>query len=170
MIEGSIVNLTREEAEVFLVQEARMLDEGLFDDWLKLFSPDGIYWLPIIDGSDPEKTPSLIYDNAKAREQRVFVLGHRRHYAQRPGSRTIRSISNVQVEAGGSGGIAVVRCNLLIFEFRPGDRQQVGLAQQRLLGARCEYRLRRDDEWKILLKKVVLIDRDAPMFNLSFIV
>jgi 3-phenylpropionate/cinnamic acid dioxygenase small subunit len=164
------VTLAREQAEAFLFEEARMLDEGLFDNWLKLFASDGIYWLPIIDGSDPAVEPSLVYDNAKAREQRVFSLGHRRHYAQRPPSRTIRSISNVQVEGGGAGGIALVRNNLLILEFRPGDRQQVGLGQSRLIGARCEYRLRRDDEWRILLKKVVLIDRDAPMSSLSFII
>jgi benzoate/toluate 1,2-dioxygenase beta subunit len=127
-----------------------------------------MYWLPIIDASDPEREPSLIYDNAKAREQRVFALGHRSHYAQRPASRTIRSMSNVQVRPDGGG--AVVHSNLLILEFRPGDPQQVGLAHPRLIGGRCEYRLRRDDRWKILLKKVVLIDRDAPMLNLSFIV
>ena len=169
-IDGAVVTLAREEAEAFLFEEARLLDEGLFDDWLKLFSPDGMYWLPIIDGSDPEREPSLVYDDAKAREQRVFAIGHRTHYAQRPPSRTIRSISNVQVETGGGGSLAVVRSNLLILEFRLGDRQQVGLAQQRLIGARCEHRLRRDDRWKILLKKVALIDRDVPMLSLSFII
>jgi hypothetical protein len=63
-----------------------------------------------------------------------------------------------------------LRNNLLVLEFRPGDRQQIGLAQQRLIGARCEYRLRQENGWKILLKKVLLIDRDAPMSNLSFII
>jgi benzoate/toluate 1,2-dioxygenase beta subunit len=164
------VTLTRDEAEAFLFEEARMLDEGLFDDWLKLFSPDGIYWLPMVDNSDPEREPSLIYDNAKAREQRVYSLRHTAHYAQRPPSRTVHLISNVQVGSGGSEGVVSVHSNLVVLEFRPGDRQQVGLAQQRLIGARCEYQLRVEDQWKILLKKVVLLDRDVPMLNLTFII
>jgi ethylbenzene dioxygenase subunit beta len=164
------VTLTREEAEAFLIREARLLDEGLFDDWLNLFSADGIYWLPMVDGSDPEREPSLIYDTAKAREQRVHSLRHVEHYAQRPPSRTVRFISNVEVNPGAGADTISVRSSLLVLEFRPGDRQQVGLAQQRLVGARCEHRLRREDGWKILLKKVLLIDRDAPILNLTFII
>ena len=56
------MTLTRQEAEAFLVQEARLLDEGLLGDWLNLFTADGIYWLPMVDGSDPEREPSLIYE------------------------------------------------------------------------------------------------------------
>ncbi len=164
------MTLTREEAEAFLFEEARMLDESLFSEWLNLFSADGIYWLPIVDGSDPEREPSIIYDTGKAREQRVYAIRHAAHYAQRPPSRTIRYISNLEVGAGPDANTLSLRNNLLVLEFRPGDRQQIGLAQQRLIGARCEYRLRQENGWKILLKKVLLIDRDAPMSNLSFII
>jgi benzoate/toluate 1,2-dioxygenase beta subunit len=165
------VKLSREEAEAFLVEEARLLDEGLFSDWLKLFSSDGFYWLPIVDGSDPEREPSLIYDSAQACAQRVFALTHDAHYAQRPPSRTVRLISNLHVEADAEEkGIVSIRSNLLVLEMRTGDRQQVGLAQQRLIGGRCEHRLRYEDGWKIVLKKVLLLDRDVPMLNLTFII
>jgi ethylbenzene dioxygenase subunit beta len=164
------VKLTRDEAEAFLVEEARMLDEGLFEDWLNLFSPDGVYWLPIVDDSDPTREPSLIHDNAKAREQRVYALTHSAHYAQRPPSRTVRFISNIQVESGANGDEVAVRSNLLVLEVRPGDRQQVGLAQQRFIGAQCEHRLQHRGAWKIVLKKVLLADRDVPLLNLTFIV
>lgn len=164
------MRITRSEAEEFLFEEAHMLDEILLDDWLSLFAADGMYWLPMVEDSDPHREPSLIYDNASGREQRVFAIRHRAHYAQHPASRTIRSVSNVRVEGGGDESVSVVRCNLFVLEFRPGDLQQVGLAQPRLIGAKCEYRLRHDAQWKILLKKVVLIDRDVPILNLSFIV
>jgi len=40
----------------------------------------------------------------------------------------------------------------------------------RLFPASCEYRLRRDGaRWKIVQKKVVLLDSDQPHYNLSFI-
>jgi 3-phenylpropionate/cinnamic acid dioxygenase small subunit len=165
-----VVTISRSDAEQLLFEEAHMLDEGLFDNWLGLFAPGGMYWLPMVDNSDPDREPSLIYDNATGREQRVFAIRHRAHYAQHPPSRTVRTVSNVRVDSSSDEKFALVRSNLLVLEFRPGDRQQVGLAVPRLIGARCEYRLQRDAEWKIALKKVLLIDRDVPILNLSFIV
>ena len=32
--------------EQFLLHEARLLDEGRFDEWLALFTPDAWYWVP----------------------------------------------------------------------------------------------------------------------------
>jgi 3-phenylpropionate/cinnamic acid dioxygenase small subunit len=31
------------QCELFLLHEARLLDEGKFDDWLALFTPDACY-------------------------------------------------------------------------------------------------------------------------------
>jgi len=40
----------------------------------------------------------------------------------------------------------------------------------RLLAGRCEYRLRPvDGQWRIALKKLVLIEADQPLYNLTFI-
>ena len=39
-------SLTVAECEQFLVHEARLLDEGRFDEWLSLFTPDAWYWVP----------------------------------------------------------------------------------------------------------------------------
>jgi hypothetical protein len=47
----------------------------------------------------------------------------------------------------------------------------VGLNDQRLLLARCEYRFRPADvDWRISLKKVVLLNADQPIYNLTFII
>ena len=37
--------------ELFLLHEARLLDEGKFDDWLALFTPEARYWVP----SEPDR-------------------------------------------------------------------------------------------------------------------
>jgi len=34
------------ECEAFLVDEAQLLDEGKFEDWLALFTDDAWYWVP----------------------------------------------------------------------------------------------------------------------------
>ena len=39
--------LSRADAEDFLYEEARLIDEGHFEEWLDVFTEDGIYWLPI---------------------------------------------------------------------------------------------------------------------------
>ncbi len=49
---------TRDEAERFLYHEARLLDERRLDGWLALFTPDGIYWLPIPDEGDGHEQPT----------------------------------------------------------------------------------------------------------------
>ena len=44
--------MTRQEAEDFLYAEGRLLDEGRLEEWLKLFTEDGFYWIPIVNGSN----------------------------------------------------------------------------------------------------------------------
>jgi 3-phenylpropionate/cinnamic acid dioxygenase small subunit len=164
--------MTRQEVEDFLYREARLLDSGQLEAWLGLFAADGIYWLPIDEQADPEREPSIIYDDATQRAKRVFQLRQGSHYTQVPPSRTVHVISNVEVEDGATGGEVTLRCNVIVYELRPGDHQglQVGVGTLRALVGHCEYRLRWEQErWAIGLKKVVLIDRDLPLHNLTFI-
>ena len=164
-------NMTREEAEDFLYTEARLLDEDRLEDWLALFTSDGIYWLPIDEEDDPEREASVIYDDPLQREKRVHQLRQGSRYSQLPASRTIHYLSNVQVEPAPTRE-AHLRCNVLILELRPGDHQaiQKGLGNQRALAGQCFYRLvSQDGGWRIALKKVMLIDRDMPLYNLTFV-
>ena len=164
-------NMTREEAENFLYMEARLLDEDRLEEWLTLFTADGIYWLPIDEEDDPERQASVIYDDPLQREKRVHQLRQGARYSQLPASRTIHYLSNVEVEPGPDGGVNL-RCNVLILELRPGDHQaiQKGLGNQRALAGRCLYRLvSQEGSWRIALKKVLLIDRDMPLYNLTFV-
>ncbi len=163
--------LTRPDAEDFLYAEARLIDEDKLEDWLALFSADGIYWIPSDENANPVDETSIIYDDTSQLEKRIYQLRNK-HLAQDPRSRTIHFISNVQVEAGTNAEENIVRCNQIIHEMRPGDHQQLqpGLAVPRSFAARCLYRLRRENsEWRIALKQVILINRDLPLQNISFI-
>lgn len=161
--------MTRAEAERFLYLEARLLDERRLDEWLLLFADDCLYWLPIAEG-DPALEPSIVHDDRARLEERVFRLNETRAYAQEPPSRTVRAISNVEVEPAVEGTI-VVRSTLVLFEVRVGDASQSGLATPQILAGRCEHRLRRhDDGWRIVRKTVWLLTRDLPIGNVSFIV
>ncbi len=162
--------LSREEAERFLIAEARLLDEHRFDEWEALFADDGIYWLPI----DPEKGPSsaisLIYDDRKRLHERVYRLTKTPLLDQTPPSRTVHFVSNVEITPGTTESEPSVRCHQLIAEMRPGGPGQAGLNAPRWFAARCEYRLRKAQaDWKIAMKKVLLLNSDEPHYNLSFI-
>ena len=164
--------MTRQEAENFLYHEARLLDSGQLEAWLGLFTTDGIYWIPMNEQADPEREPSVIYDDTSQRQKRVFQLLQGSRYAQLPASRTVHFISNVEVEDGSTPAETTLYCNVIVYELRPGDHQalQVGLGRSRAIVGRCEYRLRFESGRRtIALKKVLLIDRDLPLHNLTFI-
>jgi 3-phenylpropionate/cinnamic acid dioxygenase small subunit len=172
--EASVASaLSVAEAERFLYLEARLLDEHRYEEWQGLFTDDAKYWLPIlVDGKvpKPSRAISIIYDDVQRIDERVYRTLHTPVLDQNPRSRTVRLVSNVEVGPADDGEVQVL-CNQLIGEIRPGGRGQVGLNDQRLLLARCEYRFRpADGEWRISLKKVVLLNADQPIYNLTFII
>lgn len=164
------------EAEAFLYREARLLDEARYEEWQQLFTEDARYWLPIRpeEGdaeADPASEISIIYDDLARIDERVYRTLHTPVLDQNPRSRTVRLVSNVEVEPTSEAAEVEVRCNQLIGELRPGGRGQVGLNDQRVFLARCRYRLRWcDGQWRIAVKKVLLLNSDQPIYNLTFIV
>lgn len=165
-----MVKMTRAEAEDFLYMEARLLDEMRLEEWLELFDEDGLYWLPIDENEEPGSDTSLIYDLPVRRQERVYRLLYTPVPSQSPPSRTLHCINNVKVEDAPDGEVRVYSPQV-IYELRAGDYKQVGLGDQRIFAGRCEHRLRREgDDWRIVLKKLVLINRDTSIPNLTFMV
>lgn len=169
-VTGSLETLLA--AQALLYREARLLDERRFDKWLELFTEDAHYWLPIEVGEGlpgHAVEPSLISDTRSGMEERVFRLTRTLAHAQNPPSRTQHDVTNVEVVEE-SGAEVVVRCNQTVHEMREGDSFHVGLAVPRLFAARCRYALvPGDDGWRIREKRCDLLDRDRPLYNLTFI-
>ena len=163
--------ITRDDVESFLYREMRLIDERRLEEWSRLFTEDGIYWLPLGPGKDYRSEAAILCDDARQRAMRIHQLLNYTHLAQDPPSRLLHFASNVEVERGDGKDDIRVRCNVLIHELRPGDFQelQIGLGNQRALAARCEYRLRVNGDWRIAEKKVLLLDRDHPVSNLTCI-
>ncbi len=164
--------LTREGAEALVYGECQLLDERRLDEWLELFTDDGVYWLPTSDSACPEDA-SAMYDDALQRKKRVHQLLRETRLAQAPPSRTVHLVSNLQIEQRDGSSDARVRCNLLVAEVRPANHPapQLGLSTPRLLAGHCEYHLRfGEGRWAIAVKKVLLVDRDLPLYNLTFII
>src|ERR1700756_1081489 len=140
----------------FLLHEARLLDDGKFDDWLALFTPDAWYWVPSEpDQENPHDMVSLIYDDRRLLETRVRRLASPRIYSQEPRSRTSRIVSNVSIEDGDNNA-CTVRSKLLMVEYRRGaQRLFAGTAFHRLVQA--------DGLILIASKRVDLLNCDAPL-------
>src|SRR5262245_60778661 len=147
------------ECEAFVVHEARLLDEGRFDEWLALFTADAWYWVP----SEPNQanardTISLIYDDRRLLETRVRRLASPRIYSQEPRSRTSRMIGNVTIEQT-EGNACTVRSKFQLLEYRRET--------QRIFGGTCFHRLvRGSDGIQIAWKRVDLVNCDAPLEGL----
>jgi 3-phenylpropionate/cinnamic acid dioxygenase small subunit len=146
-----------QECELFLLHEARLLDEGKFDDWLALFTPDARYWVPSEpDQTNPLDTVSLIYDDRQLLETRVRRLASPRIYSQEPRSRTSRIVTNVSIEEGADAAFTLVRSKFMLIEFRRNE--------QRLFGGTSFHRLTvAGSELKIAWKRVDLVNCDGPM-------
>ena len=168
--------LSRANAEDFLFEEARLINEGHFKAWLDLFTEDAIYWLPINADASPNEHLSLIYDDKLRREERVYRLSQTKFPAQSPPSQTQHLISNVQVRDGITEDIAngdvTIYSSQIIYEIRgvTADDRQLGLGDQRTFAARGEHRLRHEQGvWKISLKRLVLLNRNLPIPNMTFL-
>jgi 3-phenylpropionate/cinnamic acid dioxygenase small subunit len=148
--------------ERFLYKEARLMDEHAYDEWLALWAASALYWVPCNrDDADPRREVSIIYDDRAALEARIERLKSGAAFAQDPKSRLRRLVSNVEIEEQRDGE-SVVHSNFDITEVRRGER--------RTIAGRAMHRLRRrGDDFEIVSKKVMLVDNDEPLRNLTFL-
>jgi len=146
----------RAELEEFLYQEAWLLDQGRFDEWLELYTDDATYWIPLqADQSDPLTTSSIVYDDRRLLEVRVRQFQHPRAHARVPVPRTVHQVGNVRVIES-DGRDVRVSSTLCLVEFRR--------ERQRVWGARVEHRLRRTDQGlRIAAKRVDLVNSEAEL-------
>ncbi len=151
--------------EAFLYLEARLADENRYGDWLALWTDDAIYWVPANeDDYDHRQHISIIYDDRKRLQDRVERLMSGEAWSQVPKSRMRRIISNIEVESPTTGEEVVVRSNFVLGELRRGRQTTYYAAQIHRLrpsplgGLRMAY------------KKIMLINNDEPINNLSFLI
>jgi benzoate/toluate 1,2-dioxygenase subunit beta len=157
------MRVDRERVEQFLFREAQLMDEHRFDEWLALWSEPALYWVPSNrDDLDPEREVSLIYDDWVRLQLRIARLKSGFAHAQEPRSRMRRLISNIEIEEVGDCEI-VTHSNFLLAELRRG--------KQDLFAGRTTHRLRPENgSFKLISKKVLLVNNDEPIDNLTFLI
>lgn len=152
------------EVELLLFREAELADFNRHEEWLSLWTQDLLYWVPCnADDIDPEHRISLIYDDRPKLEERLFRLGTKHAHSQRPQSRLTRLVSNVVLEDYDPARGGAVTSRFMAIEMRR-DRPTVWSGRMRHVLARGDNGLR------IREKHVFLVNNDAPMGNLTFII
>ena len=153
----------RDEFRRLLEREARLLDQLRYDDWLAMYTAECVYWVPSTPGAgDPRREISVMFDDRRRLEDRVYRFRTGFAWSQAPASRTVRLITNVEAFITDRDDTRMLRSNFLISEFW-GD-------ETRVLTGWAGYRVIRDGAaWKIKAKQVNLIDCDQCIRNPSII-
>lgn len=146
--------------EQFYFNEALLLDEHRYDEWIALFSKNVRYWAPV--RVTREGTPDVVHDNELglfdddygSLELRVESFQVKSAWAEIPPSRTRHLISNVQVTSDSSKQVSAMS-NFFVFRSRLESVEHlfVGRRHDRLepLG---------EDQWRIC-ERMILFDHSS---------
>ena len=144
-------------------REARILDQLRYEEWLELYAPECIYWVPATpEAGDPRREVAVMFDDRRRLEDRVFRLRTGYAWSQAPSSRTSRMVSNAEVFRCEREDQRMVRTSFVISEFWDGEIRQ--------LAGWTGHRFRKiNDAWLISAKQVNLLNCDQCIRNPSII-
>lgn len=167
---------TKREIEEFLYDEANLLDERRFADWLDLLADDLRYFMPMESnvkfGEQAARELTRRDQHMSWFNEGKWSLGKRAdqiltgvHWAEEPLSRVCRLVTNVQlksIETAASGAIEVdVSSRFLIYQNRCEYEQYF------FVGDRFDRMRRTDDGWKLCAREIRIHQNVLLAKNLS---
>jgi len=132
------------EAEQLLYHQAALLDGKKWQDWIELFTPDGVYWMP----PDPSHTtwdgmPAIFAEDRNLMTVRMKRVLHPDAWSQKPLWGTNHVVSNVIVDKAAKNGDLVVRSRFHMMELRRDDvRHFAGQYTHHLKKVKSGYRIK----------------------------
>ena len=151
----------REDCAALIYAEARYADAVELDDWLRCYAGECIYWIP---ASYPAADPRLeitheIHDRRRL-EDRVARIQTGFAYSMIPPIRTTHVLGNLETWCARDGEIRA-RARFII--------DAINKDQRRVLSGWTGYSLvQEENEWRIAVKQINLIDAAYPQENNSF--
>lgn len=164
------------EVEQFLYEEAFLLDERRFEEWLALFTDDARYWMPtrravaksqagarisVEEEVAPEGELGWFDDSKITLLARVMRLQGGVAWAEDPPSRTRRIVTNVHVRPGEGEGELRVRSYFLLHRTRHQTERET------FVGCRYDVLRRTTDGLRIARREIVLDETVLSSPNLS---
>jgi 3-phenylpropionate/cinnamic acid dioxygenase small subunit len=156
--------ILKDEVEQFLYNEAALLDERRYEEWIDLMAEDIHYWMPIRrnvkfgewnrESSDPASEISWFDEGKDVLEGRVRQLVTGVHWAEEPVSRIRHIITNIRV-LDVQGDEVSTSDNFFIWHNRLQE-------EVNLFAGRRDNLLRRDPETGFkVVKRTILLDQSV---------
>lgn len=139
----------------WLFQEAALLDEGRFDEWLDLLADDLVYQVPVRvtreRGARMISTDMFhLEETRESLSVRTARLNTEFAWAEDPPSRTRHFVSNTRILSEAGDEVETVSC-LLVYRNRGGDSHH-----DLLSGERRDTLRRVNDGWRLARREVIL--------------
>jgi 3-phenylpropionate/cinnamic acid dioxygenase small subunit len=168
--------LLRQDVEAFLYNEANLLDERRYSEWLDLLTDDVRYWVPLrrnVKFGELEREFTREgqdinwFDEGKETlDQRVRQIQTGVHWAEEPLSRLAHLVTNVEIlDAQPDPAAATevsLRCRFIIYRNRVETETDI------LVGRREDMLRREDGRWRIARRQVLLDQNVLLAKNLTF--
>jgi benzoate/toluate 1,2-dioxygenase subunit beta len=153
----------RTQVERFLFNEARLMDDHRYDDWLALWAlADATYWIPAnADDIDPARNVSIVYDRRGQLRNRVHRLKETL-WLKEQAPRLKRLVGNIDIETESADELTVSSNFILVELHRRSQIIWAGRTVHRLLP--------HDQSFRIKYKKVVLLNNNEPLPNMLFLI
>ena len=137
------MNDVQQGVEQFLYRQSELLDAKQWDNWIELFTEDGIYWMP------PDRSyktwdgqPAIFAEDKNLMNVRMGRVQHPDAWSQRPLWETNHVVSNVVVDQI-DGDELHVRSRFHMMELRRDDvRHFAGSYQHHLVKTGNGYRIK----------------------------
>ena len=167
----------KEQIEEFLYDEADLLDQRHFADWLDTLCDDLVYFMPIRrnvkhgDHAAHENTRegediSWFEDDKWTLAKRVEQIATQKHWAEEPMSRVCHIVSNVQLldaqPSLDSPDEVTARSRFLIYQNR------VETESYFFVGKRTDVIRNVDGAWKLARREIILDQNVLLAKNLTF--
>ena len=176
-IESNIAHLLlKEEIQDFLFQEAELLDERRFEDWLDLLADDIRYWMPMrrnvkfgeLDREFTREGQDINWfdEGKETLDRRVRQILTGVHWAEEPLSRICHFVTNVQIlkatPSASDPTEVSAKCRFLVY------RNRVQTETDFLIGKREDTVRKVNGSWKIAERKIILDQNVLMAKNLTF--
>jgi benzoate/toluate 1,2-dioxygenase beta subunit len=143
--------------ELLLYCQADHLDNKRWQDFIDLFAPDGVYWMPAhLDQTTGDGEPSIFYEDRDLMTMRMKRMHHSHAWSQKTDWGTSHVVSNVIIEQHDpASGAVACRSRFSMMEFRrDAVRHFAGCYIHRLVKA--------GDGYRIKLQRVDMVNGEGP--------
>lgn len=143
------------EVEQLLYLQAELLDGKHWQAWMDLFTPEGLYWMPVApEQTEWESSPSIFIEDKLLMEIRKGRIVHPNAWSQAPQWETSHLVSHVTLEAA-DGDTVEVRSRFHMMELRRDAIRHFGGSYRHTLQRGADGMLR------IRLQRVDLFNSQA---------